>query len=170
MPRRGLPRGLVALGAAAALLFVGSLAAVLVMAPWRGTSPPGEDPTGAYRSADPAEPDANLDGLTLLPFTMADQLGRPVTQDIFLGKVTIMDFGFTRCPLVCPIMRSRMADLRDRLRDVPVQFVTISIDPEHDTPEVLRAYAAEVEADPERWRFLTGDKATAWRLVREGLL
>lgn len=90
-------------------------------------------------------------------FTLVNQDGETVTQDIFEDGVVIVDFMFTNCPTICPMMTGVMADLTDRLADTKVKFVSMSVDPEHDTPEVLKAYGQRVSADFDRWTFLTGD-------------
>jgi protein SCO1 len=66
-------------------------------------------------------------------------------------------------------MTSAMSDLTDRLRATGVRFVSISVDPEHDTPERLREFAAAHKTDLSRWMFLTGDSATVHRIVRDSL-
>lgn len=102
-------------------------------------------------------------------FTLVDQDGRTVTRADLLGRVTVMDFIFTHCPFVCPILTEKMSDAASALRGTPVQFVSVSVDPERDTPEALRAYARLHEADTSRWRFLTGDKAQIDAIVKDGL-
>lgn len=79
------------------------------------------------------------------------------------------EFFYSSCPDVCPLQSARMAHLQRDLADQPdVRLVSISVDPEHDTPEVLRDYAQRFGADPERWLFLTGDKVAIHRLARDG--
>ena len=83
------------------------------------------------------------------------------------GSPTLVTFIYTRCPLAnfCPLMSQNFATLQRTIAEDPklrgqVKLVTISFDPEHDTPAVLTAYAAKLKADPAVWTFLTGDKAT----------
>jgi protein SCO1/2 len=68
-----------------------------------------------------------------------------------------VDFIFTECASACPIMSGHMSALQSRIPS-DVKFVSFSVDPEHDTPPVLLAYAKQYGADNDRWRFLTGDK------------
>jgi protein SCO1/2 len=75
---------------------------------------------------------------------------------------------FTRCPSVCPLLTAKFAALQKQLGGLPVRFVSISVDPEYDTPEVLAAYGARFEADPERWQFLTGPLQELERTVVKG--
>lgn len=92
-------------------------------------------------------------------FTLTNQLNQTVTLDKFLGKVWVADIIFTRCPGPCRRMTKDMARLQDLWpKDAPVRFFSITSDPEYDTPAILKSYAAEYKADPERWDFLTGTK------------
>lgn len=111
-----------------------------------------------------------LEGFAVPAFSLLDQTGATVDETIFDGKVTIVDFIFTNCPFICPGMTARMSELSARLEGTGVQFVSFSVDPEHDTPEQLAAYGADVGADPERWRFLTGDIGQVATILRETLL
>lgn len=96
---------------------------------------------------------------TLADFSMTDQLGRTIRRDDLLGQVWVADVIFTRCPGPCATMTSRMADLQASIpSEWPVKLVSLTTDPEHDTPEVLRGYAAEFRADSGRWNFLHAAK------------
>jgi len=94
--------------------------------------------------------------MPIAPFTLTDQSGDAFGTSQLRGKVWIGDLIFTSCPDICPVMSSQMANLHRRLEHPDVRFVSITVDPEVDTPEVLREYAARYGADSERWRFLTG--------------
>jgi cytochrome oxidase Cu insertion factor (SCO1/SenC/PrrC family) len=90
-----------------------------------------------------------------------------VTQEDLEGRFWVADFIFTRCTGVCPTLTARMASLSRQLADAPdIRLVSFSVDPDYDTPEVLRGYPGRV-ADA-RWLFLTGDAAEIYRLVGEG--
>ncbi len=92
-------------------------------------------------------------------FQLTERSGAPKTLADLNGKVWIADFIFTRCAGICPLMTRKMSKVQKELAAEPrVSFVSFSVDPEHDTPEVLKEYAQKYEADPERWLFLTGDK------------
>ncbi len=102
-------------------------------------------------------------------FTLVDRAGRSVSKTDLLGKVWVADFIFTRCIDACPILSQHMASLQTRfVDDADLRLVSITLDPVHDTPEVLAAYASNFKADPERWLFLTGNKDAIYRLTREG--
>jgi protein SCO1/2 len=106
---------------------------------------------------------------TVPAFTLVDQQGQPFGTDALRGKVWIADFVFTRCPDVCPAITARMKALQDRLPagDDGVRLVSISVDPEHDTPAVLAAYASRFGARP-GWVFLTGSRDDVSTLLRDG--
>jgi len=103
------------------------------------------------------------------PFALVDQDGRTVSSDDLRGRVLLLDFIFTQCPGPCPILTARhvrtQRALPDELRD-RIQFVSISLDPENDTPDALRAYGAARGASFENWSFLGGDPATVDAVVR----
>lgn len=94
-------------------------------------------------------------------FTLADTSGRPVEFSALRGQVVLIAFIYTTCTDACPLLTQRMALARDRLRTAGLAakavFLSITVDPDRDTPEVLGAYAGRFRAASERWRFLTGD-------------
>jgi cytochrome oxidase Cu insertion factor (SCO1/SenC/PrrC family) len=105
------------------------------------------------------------------PFSLVDQNGQTVTNTDLRGKVWIADFVFTRCKGPCPLMTARMLEMQKALVKTPdVKLVSVTVDPAHDTPEVLKAYAEANFADPERWKFLTGDQEVIEKLVTEGFM
>jgi protein SCO1/2 len=92
------------------------------------------------------------------PTTLVNERGERVSLDTLKGNVVVYDFIFTSCRGTCPIMTNNMRALTPLVdKDAPVRFVSISVDPAHDTPAVLSQYAARVRNDP-RWTFLTGDR------------
>lgn len=102
-------------------------------------------------------------------FTLVERSGHPVTRADLLGKVWIANFIYTRCPSECPLMSHAMARLQDTFAaERDVRLVSMTVDPAYDTPEVLARYAQRFAAHPQRWLFLTGEKATLSRLAREG--
>ncbi len=110
------------------------------------------------------------------PFRFVDQSGAPFgSADMFAPqaaapRIWIADFIFTNCAGPCPLMTLGMAELQRRLQDTPeVGFVSFSVDPDRDTPEVLARYAREYGAAP-GWRFLTGPRDDIHRLCNEGFM
>ncbi len=103
-------------------------------------------------------------------FRLVDQSGAPFGLAELRGTVWVANFIFTTCPTVCPMLTTQMRNVQQRLRDQPnVRFVSFSVDPERDTPEVLRAYAARHGADLSTWRFLTGETEAVRAAVVDGL-
>jgi cytochrome oxidase Cu insertion factor (SCO1/SenC/PrrC family)/uncharacterized membrane protein YozB (DUF420 family) len=101
-------------------------------------------------------------------FTLTDQDGRQVHAADLAGKVWVASFIFTRCGGPCPHVTATMAELQKAFADRPdVRLVTFTVDPEYDTPEVLKKYPGRLgfEADPARWLFLTGPPAEIDRLL-----
>ena len=90
-------------------------------------------------------------------FELTERSGETVKSEELLGQPYIVSFFFTTCPSVCPQQNQKLKELQDRFEGKPVRFLSISVDPEKDTPEVLREYAARYGADKEQWLFLTGD-------------
>ena len=89
-------------------------------------------------------------------FSLVDQNNATATNDTLRGKIWIADFIFTRCGGPCPLMTQRMAKLQKQITGPDVQFVSFTLDPAHDTPAVLKEYAAKFDGDESRWHLLTG--------------
>ncbi len=105
---------------------------------------------------------------TVPSFQLVNQNGQPFGSAQLAGKIWIADFIFTSCPGPCPIISSRMSELQKPLEKTDVHLVSFTVDPEKDTPEVLRSYAEKLRADPKRWDFLTGAKPAIYRLSHDG--
>jgi len=102
-------------------------------------------------------------------FSLTNQLAKPVTDRDLAGKVWVASFVFTRCATVCPMLTARFRALQDELSDLKgVAYVSISVDPEYDTPTVLAAYAERFGADEKQWQFLTGPLSDIERTVVAG--
>jgi protein SCO1/2/putative membrane protein len=99
-------------------------------------------------------------------FQLVERSGRSISQQDLAGRVCIASFIFTRCPLSCPRITSVMRSLQERLSDADVLLLSISVDPEYDTPAVLADYARRFSASPDRWWFLTGSTEQIYDLVR----
>jgi protein SCO1/2 len=92
-------------------------------------------------------------------FTLTSQDGKPMALADLRGKVVAVTFIYTECPDICPLLTQKMVQVQDELGaefGAKVAFVSISLDPEHDTPEVLKDYAQFWGAKPDGWTFLTG--------------
>ena len=92
--------------------------------------------------------------------SFTNQLGQKVSLDDLHGKILVIDFFFTHCPTICPGMARSMKKLQDSFvkNDSIVQFISISIDPEHDSVPQLRKFADRFNANHDTWWFVTGDK------------
>jgi len=84
------------------------------------------------------------------PFQLIDQNNQPFGSAQLLGKIWIADFIYTTCPGPCPMISTRMSEMQKPLEKTDVQLVSFSVDPEKDTPEVLRSYAEKLHARDER--------------------
>ena len=94
------------------------------------------------------------------PFALTNQLGHITGTTNLLGHVWVADIVFTSCAGPCPRMTALMSELHQSVPPAePVRFVTLTTDPEHDTPAVLERYGRQHRADPARWLFLTGSKS-----------
>lgn len=105
---------------------------------------------------------------TVPNFQLVNQNGQSFGSAQLAGKIWIADFVYTTCPGPCPMISSRMSELQKPLERTDVHLVSVSVDPEKDTPEVLRGYAERLHAQPGRWDFLTGPKSTIYDLSRNG--
>ncbi|MCS6981577.1 MAG: SCO family protein [Flavobacteriales bacterium] len=100
-------------------------------------------------------------------FTLLNQDSIPVTRGLFDGKVWVVDFFFTSCPTICPRMSAQMARLRDTFAREP-NFLLLShtIDPDHDSPSVLRSYVDHLGGDGQgKWHLVTGPRDTIYALA-----
>jgi protein SCO1/2 len=120
----------------------------------------------------PALP-SNLDKISKVPgFQLTDQAGKSITLEDLKGKIWAANFIFTRCKGPCPITTLRMQELHTKLKKARgnVELVTFTVDPEYDTPEILKTFGEQQGADPASWKFLTGTPDAIQKIVVAGLL
>ncbi len=119
-----------------------------------------------------ANPPADLPVIAVLPhFELVERDGSTVGLRDLAGGPWIADFVFTRCTMVCPLLTGKMKELRSRLpAGSRARSVSISVDPEYDTPEVLTRYAQGQGIVGSHWLFLTGEVVRVRGLIREGFL
>lgn len=125
----------------------------------------------AVRARGPVSP--RLEKFAPAPdFQFTAQDGSTVTKDDYKGKIWVVNTIFTRCLGPCPVMTSRMAELNQRLgnKAKDVNLVTFTVDPDHDTPAVLKEYGEKVGASPDKWKFLTGPKDQIDETIVKGFL
>ena len=107
--------------------------------------------------------------LSVPEFVLTERSGRPVRLADLRGKIWIADFIYAQCADTCPLQTAVMARLQELwINDRDLMLVSISVDPEKDTPQILARYAKRFRADGQRWWFLTGDKKQIVRLVEDG--
>ena len=95
---------------------------------------------------------------TIAEFIFTNQEGERVTNETFRGKVDVADFFFTSCPTICPIMKTQMLRVYEQFKDIPeVMMLSHTIDPEHDSVEVLHEFADRLGVSADKWHFVTGD-------------
>ena len=102
-------------------------------------------------------------------FQLTAQNGETVTRHSLEGHVWVADFMFTTCPGPCPRMSSQMRQVQTETTKMSdIKLVSFTVDPDHDTPPVLAAYAKHFLAEPGRWYFLTGAQTSLDELGRNG--
>jgi protein SCO1 len=102
-------------------------------------------------------------------FELTDQNGKKISNQDYLGKVYVVEFFFTSCPSICPKMNLNMIDIQNKFFGNPnFGIASISIDPLHDTSEILKEHAEKIGAKATNWHFLTGDKDYIYSLANKG--
>jgi len=102
-------------------------------------------------------------------FDLINQDGKKVTNETYKGKVYVLEFFFTTCPSICPKMNQSMLIIEKKFFGNPnFGIVSITIDPMHDTPEVLKSHAELLGVKSSNWNFLTGDRQTIFDLANKG--
>jgi len=126
-------------------------------------------PTFMCRQEAPELPDLG----TVPAFSLVDEAGERFTEEALRDHPTIVNFVFTRCDTICPVLSSKTQLLQEKTSDrkgVVIKLLTISVDPEYDTPARLTEYAARYKAKISRWRFLTGPADQVRALVTGPLM
>jgi cytochrome oxidase Cu insertion factor (SCO1/SenC/PrrC family) len=100
-------------------------------------------------------------------FTLTQQTKQPFNSKSLAGKVWVANFFFASCPANCRKQSSRVAELAREFGHEGVKFLSITVDPDNDSPEVLAAYGRSFNADPDDWKFLTGDLTYITYIGRE---
>lgn len=127
----------------------------------------------SLKSTRPPTLPSNLEKISKVPeFQLTDQTGQPITLGDLKGKIWAANFIFTRCKGPCPITVLRMQELNTKLKKARgnVALVTFTVDPEYDTPEILKTFSEQLGAEPSSWKFLTGTPDAIKNIVVTGLL
>lgn len=161
-PRRKSLLAPIALGLAVALL------AGVAVKRMVGRADRAED--AAHGDDDPYRPRSGMlaDFGEVADFTLIDTDGKSFGRKELLGRIWVADFVFTSCSGPCiPMTQGLRTVVQDLRGEADVEFVTITVDPETDTPDVLRTFATARGALSPRWHWLTGDKAVIFGLLRD---
>ena len=121
----------------------------------------------------PTPPILGTEGHTVMPFAFWGIDSVEVTNRDVEGKITIVDYFFTHCPTICPLISSQLARTQEILNqrgitNEDVMILSHSVDPERDTPERMKEYAQMMNADTTQWKFLTGNKEDLYDQARHG--
>ena len=120
-----------------------------------------------FKNSQPVKDLPEIGNVPQFEFTNSD--GNIVTLDNLKGKVWVADFIFTTCTMACPMMTGNMNIVHKKFKkNDNVRLVSISVYPEFDTPEVLKNYASQYDADTEKWLFLTGKEDAVKDIIRDG--
>ena len=122
------------------------------------------------RAKPKAADDQKLIKIVAVPkFELMNQDNVKVSNDTYKGKVYVLEFFFSKCPTICPKMNESMLLIEKKFFGNPnFGIVSITIDPEHDTQEVLKAHAELLGVKSTNWNFLTGDKDYIFNLANKG--
>lgn len=131
------------------------------------------------RSDQPKEPKPKKSDLAYIPnngenkkvpnFSFIDQHGKTITNKDYLGKVYVIEFFFTTCPTICPRMNRNLIQIQNEFKGFDdFGVASFTINPDHDTPEILKAYADKYGVTNPNWHLMTGDKDAIYKLANEG--
>lgn len=102
-------------------------------------------------------------------FELTDQDNKKIGNTDYLGKVYVVEFFFTTCPTICPKMNMSMIDIQNTFFGNPnFGIASVTINPENDTPEVLKKHAQQLGVKSSNWHFLTGDQQYIFNLANKG--
>ena len=105
---------------------------------------------------------------TIRPFAFINQNGDTITNAVYNGKNYIVDFFFTHCPTICPIVTSNMLRVYEKFKDEPrVLLLSHSIDPRHDSINVLHEYASKLDVVAPKWNFVTGNRDSIYAIAAD---
>jgi protein SCO1/2 len=125
-------------------------------------------PSGAASEVENAEPTRPPeDEAWLSRFELTERSGEKVSSEDLKGQPYVVSFFFSLCPSICVQQNQKLQELQEEFTGQPVRLVAISVDPENDTPERLREYAARFGADQKQWLFMTGDLTYIRRIGAE---
>lgn len=152
------------------LLLLAALACGFAVLPGCDRSASADNPAASTSASASPAPADGLDTLfSIAPFTLTDQDNQPFGTEQLKGKTWIASLFFTTCPGPCPMMQGRLNAIEDAVQNPNVLIVSVSVDPEHDTPEKMKAYAKRMGVDEHRRFFLTGPLAEVQHVANDDL-
>jgi protein SCO1/2 len=102
-------------------------------------------------------------------FSLTNHLGKTISNKDYLGKVYLVEFFFSTCPTICPKMNQNMLKLESHFKEsADFGIVSITINPSHDTSEVLKSHAEHLGVTSPNWNFLTGDQDYIYEIANKG--
>ncbi|MDW5287337.1 SCO family protein [Formosa sp. PL04] len=111
----------------------------------------------------------NGDAKKVPEFSFTNQDGKTISNTDYLGKVYVVEFFFTTCPTICPIMNQNLVQIQERFKSIDnFGVASFTINPSHDTPEVLKAYAEKYKITNPNWNLMTGDRDAIYNLANLG--
>lgn len=121
-------------------------------------------------TGDAAHKDSGLFNVGKAPdFKLTNQEGMTVTQNFYHGKVYVVEFFFTTCPSICPVMNRNLIEVQKEFAgEKDFGIASITIDPQHDTPAVLKEHRELLDITSNNWNFLTGDKEYIYKIANDG--
>lgn len=150
------------------------VAAVILIAVWLMI--PHDQPVKDVPYYDPTEQGlkANIkpgEHHVVTDFKLINQDGDTITRANFVGKITVVDFFFTTCQGICPVMNSQMQRVYEAFKgNDSVLFISHTVNPENDSVAVMAEHAKRYGADSKQWHFVTGDRAEIYHLARKSYL
>ena len=111
----------------------------------------------------------NGEAKRVMPFSFVNQDEKTISNDDYAGKVYLVEFFFSTCPTICPKMNKNLVDIQNTFPDRPdFGIASFTINPEYDTPSVLKTYAENYGATNPNWHFMTGEKEAIYNLANTG--
>jgi protein SCO1 len=105
---------------------------------------------------------------TIPNWEFINQDEKEITSTDYEGKIWVADFFFTHCPTICPFITSNLKKVQGAMAEIPVYYVSFTVDPKNDTPDRFRKYIDKNGIDTRNWNFLTGEKADLYYLGEYG--
>ena len=111
----------------------------------------------------------NVEPKKVPAFSFTNQDGKTITNKDYEGKVYVIEFFFTTCPTICPKMNANLIQIQNTFKDFEdFGVASFTINPDYDTPEILKAYAEHYGVTNPNWHLMTGDKDAIYKLANEG--